>query len=289
MVKIPARAAAAALTSVVALAVLPSVAFGQATRTWVSGVGDDVNPCSRTAPCKTFAGAISKTAAGGEINVLDSGGFGTLSITKSLTIRGRGVTAGMSSPGTNAITVNAGASDRVTIRGLDINGAGASVSRNGINGVRFLAGKQLRIDDCEIYGFTTAGVSSTPSTANARLIIEDSKIHNNVSGVAVAPTGGGAGVTVRNSNIDDNDNGVVVNGSTAITATTNVFRSSITDNGTGLLAFGALADIRIGSDDVTGNTTGLSALTSAKITSFGNNQIFGNGTDGAPTNNVLPK
>src|SRR5438477_3797204 len=53
---------------------IPHFAFAQATRTWVSGVGDDVNPCSRTAPCKTFAGAISKTAGGGEIDVLDPGG-----------------------------------------------------------------------------------------------------------------------------------------------------------------------------------------------------------------------
>src|SRR5262245_48964588 len=67
-----------------------SAAYAQATRTWVSGVGDDVNPCSRTAPCKTFAGAISKTAAGGEISVLDPGGFGGVTITKSITINGEG-------------------------------------------------------------------------------------------------------------------------------------------------------------------------------------------------------
>src|SRR5205807_5391143 len=63
-----------------------SMAQAQATRTWVSGVGDDVNPCSRTAPCKTFAGAISKTAIGGEINCIDSGGFGSVTITKAITI-----------------------------------------------------------------------------------------------------------------------------------------------------------------------------------------------------------
>src|SRR5262245_23923450 len=56
-------------------------AFAQATRTWVSGVGNDANPCSRTAPCKTFAGAISKTAIGGEIDALDPGGYGTITIT----------------------------------------------------------------------------------------------------------------------------------------------------------------------------------------------------------------
>jgi hypothetical protein len=65
-------------------------ANAQATRTWVSGVGDDVNPCSRSAPCKTFAGAISKTADCGEIDALDPGGFGALTITKGLTIDGGG-------------------------------------------------------------------------------------------------------------------------------------------------------------------------------------------------------
>src|SRR5829696_8201077 len=91
-------------------------AYSQATRTWVSGVGDDVNPCSRTAPCKTFAGAISKTAAGGEINCLDPGGFGAITITKSLTISCEGVTGGTLVSGTNAIIVNALATDRVFLK-----------------------------------------------------------------------------------------------------------------------------------------------------------------------------
>src|SRR5437588_5021008 len=78
----------------------------QATRTWVSGVGDDINPCSRTAPCKTFAGAISKTALGGVINAIDSGGFGTVTITKSITIDGSGVLAGMLGAMTNGININ---------------------------------------------------------------------------------------------------------------------------------------------------------------------------------------
>src|SRR4051794_11091472 len=96
--------------ALVALA-LPSTAFGQATRTWVSGVGDDVNPCSRTAPCKTFAGAISKTAAGGIIMAMDDGGFGTVTITKPITIDGGHHSAGvLSSGGINSINVNINAS-----------------------------------------------------------------------------------------------------------------------------------------------------------------------------------
>jgi hypothetical protein len=91
-------------------------ASAQATRTWVSGVGDDANPCSRTAPCKTFPGAYSKTAIGGEINVLDPGGFGAVTIGHSITIRSDHIEAGVLVAGTNAIVINAGATDTVTLR-----------------------------------------------------------------------------------------------------------------------------------------------------------------------------
>src|SRR2546422_3201772 len=102
----------------------PTLLSAQATRTWVSGVGDDANPCSRTAPCKTFAGAISKTAPGGEIDALDPGGFGTLTITKAITIDGGGgQVASVLAAGTVGFTINAGAADRVILRNLAINGA----------------------------------------------------------------------------------------------------------------------------------------------------------------------
>src|SRR6201987_4342234 len=90
-------------------------AQAQATRTWVSGVGDDVNPCSRTAPCKTFAGAISKTAPGGEINVLDPGGFGAVTITKSISIIAQNVEGGVLVSGTNGIVVSTAATDKVVL------------------------------------------------------------------------------------------------------------------------------------------------------------------------------
>src|SRR4051812_49791761 len=97
-----------------ALVFLPATsAQAQATRTWVSGVGDDANPCSRTAPCKTFAGAISKTAAGGVINVIDNGAYGTVTIIKAITIQNEANFAGILSSGTTGIIVNAGASDSV--------------------------------------------------------------------------------------------------------------------------------------------------------------------------------
>src|SRR4029077_9181497 len=120
---------------IVAVTLAAAPANAQATRTWVSGVGDDVNPCSRTAPCKTFAGTISKTAAGGEIDVLDPGGFGAGTITKGITIEGTPFLAGVLVSGTNGIVVSAGATDRVVIRGLDIDGLGT-----GLQGIRFTSG-----------------------------------------------------------------------------------------------------------------------------------------------------
>jgi hypothetical protein len=286
MTRLRPRAAFVALTTIAAVGALPSAAFGQATRTWVSGVGDDANPCSRTAPCKTFAGAISKTAAKGEINVLDPGGFGAVTITKSIHIRARGNTAGVLTNAANAINVSAGVNDRVTLSGLDINGLDTAA-----NGVKINSGKVVRIENSQIYGFATAGVSFTPSTANARLIIDHTIIHDNPvgAGVATLPTAAGGAVTIRNSAIEDNSAGVAANGTTAQPAVVNVFRSSISDNTTGLLSFGANADIRIGSDDLSGNTTAMSATTSGKITTFGNNQFSGNGSDGASTNSIAPK
>src|SRR5262249_29465993 len=135
------------LITVAWLAVGTSTANAQASRTWVSGVGDDANPCSRTAPCKTFAGAISKTAAGGEIDALDPGGFGAVTITKAITIDGGGgQVASILVSGTNAIVVQAGPSDVVTLRNLRINGIGT-----GLSGIRFLSGAAINIQNCYIF------------------------------------------------------------------------------------------------------------------------------------------
>src|SRR5882724_5107823 len=122
----------------------------QATRTWVSGVGDDANPCSRTAPCKTFAGAISKTQAGGEINCIDPGGFGAVTITKSMTIDCLNTEAGVLVAGTNGVIINAAATDIVVLRGLDIFGTTVTAS---LNGIRFLAGAALFVEKCVIREF----------------------------------------------------------------------------------------------------------------------------------------
>src|SRR3954452_22172122 len=130
------------LLSLIASLVLTGALHAQATRTWVSGVGDDANPCSRTAPCKTFQGAISKTATNGEISVLDPGGFGAVTITKGITINGRGTLASLLAAGTNGMVINT--TDRVVIHDVSFQGA-----NSGLSGIRILAAAQVTIDNCE--------------------------------------------------------------------------------------------------------------------------------------------
>src|SRR5690348_277038 len=138
-------------------------AQAQATRTWVSGVGDDANPCSRTAPCKTFAGAISKTAAGGEINVLDPGGFGAVTITKSITISSVGFEAGVLVSGTNGIVISNGPSDLVVLEGLDIEGLGT-----GLNGVSVIGTSgSVYVRNSKIHHFTQNGINMASTTSGA--------------------------------------------------------------------------------------------------------------------------
>src|SRR5690349_21377374 len=158
--------------------------YAQATRTWVSGVGDDANPCSRTAPCKTFAGAISKTANGGEINCIDPGGFGAVTITKSIAIKCRYTEGGVLVSGTNAIVVNATNTDKVTLDGLDINGVGTG-AQTSLSGVRVFNAARVNVLNSEIYRFQDGvTIAPTPATANVtRVVLKNNHIHDN--GVAV--------------------------------------------------------------------------------------------------------
>jgi len=204
-------------------------ANAQATRTWVSGVGDDVNPCSRTAPCKTFAGAISKTAAGGEINCLDPGGFGTVTITKSITIDCTGTFGSVLASGINGINVNDSASGFpntivVIIRGISINGAGGGAQNangnpgSGVIGINFTSGASLTVEDVLIQRFNTStavGIRFAPAGA-ARLTVHNTVITNNGFGSAgggllVSPTGasGNARVVIDNVNFALNANNAV--------------------------------------------------------------------------------
>ena len=198
-----------------------SMAYAQATRTWVSGVGDDANPCSRTAPCKTFAGAISKTAAKGEISVLDPGGFGAVTITKSITIAGAGENASILASGQNGIIINAAAGDVVTLRNLQLNGAGT-----GLVGIKFIAGGALVVDHLNVWGFETGiETSAGMTTVNA------SEFSNNRA-YAVRATGTST-LTVEDSMISTNNVAVQADGTSTVRLSNNGVYNNLTGFGCG--------------------------------------------------------
>jgi len=248
-----------ALAAAIATFALVAPARAQATRTWVSGVGDDVNPCSRTAPCKTFAGAISKTAAGGEISVLDPGGFGAVTITKSISIVADGAEGSILGSMTNGIIINAGPKDVVNLHGLFIEGAG-----NGLNGIKFVGGGELHVRHCLIRGFqdgaTGIGIDIQP-TVKASVFVSDTTIAKNNAGIRVKPASAdGAAADVFLDRVQ-----VVQNLNSAVTAD------------------GANAIVRLNGSTITGNGAGLTASNGGQIVSFGNNAIAANGAGGAPT------
>jgi hypothetical protein len=319
--KILNRMLAAAVAAAATFA-MASPASAQATRTWVSGVGDDVNPCSRTAPCKTFAGAISKTAAGGEINCLDPGGFGAVTITKAMTIACP-YTEGGALAGGNGIVVNAGAADVVFLRGLDIFGVNPPT-----NGVRFIAGAALHIQDSVIRRFNAVnsqGISFQPS-GSSELYLTNVTIAENGNGatgggILIQPTGaaGSARVVMRNVRVDNNANkGLAVNttgatgaGSVSVVADECSFSGNdngvqvLTPSGTlqtgvmitncvvannagiGLHTTGSTALMRVGFTTITGNGTGVSAVNGSTMSSYGNNRNIGNPTVGAANNGTF--
>ena len=278
--------------------VIVGAAEGQATRTWVSGVGDDVNPCSRTAPCKTYAGAISKTAAGGEISTLDPGGFGAVTVTKSITIQGTGTLGSILASSTNGVTVN-GAGIKVVLRDLSINGAGTTL---GVRGIRFVQGSTLVVERVNIQNFSSHGISvEGPGSIN----VTDTTIHNCAgAGYSAQPTappqttknvlyntrlvqnGTGAYIangglaTINNCDISNNTNAGLVADESFGTVEVNVESSIIAHNGTGITA-GNGSTTRISNVAVFNNTTGFNHLGGA-ILSFVNNRIAGNG---GPNNN----
>jgi hypothetical protein len=270
-------------------------------RTWVSGKGTDSGACALVTPCRTFAFALTQTAAGGEIDVLDPAGYGAVTITKAISIvnDGVGVAAVQASSG-NAITINAGASDSVHLRGLTIEGLGS-----GSNGIRFDAGGNLTIENCVVRNFANAGINIVPSTSSSFSVF-NSIANNSVNdGILVKPTGSavvsgvlskvitnnnGIGIRVNGSvttapslnvtivdSVASNNNGsgveVAASGPAAAVMLRNVVASN---NATGLVAGPNV--LRVAHSEVTGNGTGLSG---GKIFSYGDNDIDGN------TNNNL--
>ena len=256
--------------SIVAVAAYAAPANAQATRTWVSGVGDDVNPCSRTAPCKTFAGAISKTAANGEIDCLDPGGFGAVTITKSITIDCGGVTGGILSSLVNGVIINAGVNDRIVLRNLNINGVG-----NGLTGVRFLAGLHLTLDNVRIQGTTGLGVDVNKG-ASGNLYMHDVYITQTATAVRVFTGAGGINATLNNVRIDAvNGNGLEVASGSTTAAIANSFISNVT--GSALITTGG-GFINADKNVFAKNATGANASVNGSSIRISNNAFNDNGT-----------
>jgi len=263
-------------------------AHAQATRTWVSGVGDDANPCSRTAPCKTFAGAISKTAPAGEINCLDPGGFGAITITKSISLNCHEVFGSVLVAGTNGIVISAASTDKVSIRNLDVQGL-----NSGIAGIKILSAGVVTIEDCVIQQFTQQGIADVRTNTGGTLLIKNTlvsfnggagvaavgasvtnmtvdglKSFNNAFGIAV---GTGNNVTAKQSDFSGNATaGVEADSGGQLT----VDNSAINGNGTGVMAGGA---IRLSNSNINFNNTAFSGTP----TSYGTNRVFGNVTLGS--------
>ena len=278
-----------------------ALADAQATRTWVSGVGDDANPCSRTAPCKTFAGTISKTAVNGEINCIDPGGFGAVTITKSITIDCTEVSSSILSSGVNGVIINitspTDSLKTVRLRGISINGAGT-----GINGIRVLSASSVFIEDVIIDGFTQHGISVETSVGSTKFVIDRATVSNNLGNGFNTFIIGGASATLsvnnslfavnnigfnlsqsvkttfQNSIINGNNTGVLVN-----TGELGMTNCQISGNVVGVQA-GNGGTIRMSNNSVIGNNTGLAGTS---LISFGNNLVKGNNINGSFTSTDL--
>jgi hypothetical protein len=304
--------ALAILGTTLVSALYTAPAHAQATRTWVSGVGDDANPCSRTAPCKTWAGAIAKTAAGGEIDNLDAGGFGGVTITKSITLDGGGgAVASVLVAGTNGISVAAGATDVVIIKNIRFQGLlgnGSSPGSAGINGLSYSSGAQVVVDNCDFVGFNTNGINVSVGTGF--LQVRNSTFRNNTSnGISATATsfvvvqvynssfvgtnssgtpaqggitaGSGGFVTVGNSNFTDLSYGA----QTTAGGTLFVDSSLFSGTSNGVLTAGSTT-ANVSNDSFYGGTA---FGGSGSFVSAGNNKIGSTTTQGATPTGMTVK
>jgi len=273
----------------------------QATRTWVSGVGDDANPCSRTAPCKTFAGAISKTAPGGEIDALDPGGFGALTITKSITIDGGGgQVASVLVAGTNGIVVaTSSSSDVVILRNLRFQGLlGGGNGNAGFSGIRLISPiKELDIENVYVTGFSNAGIDIEPG-GSAVVNIINTVIENigqcvpasclTAQGVGIFAKGSGVKVETNNTSVAT----VSANGIQADTSAIMGYHNGVingtnngataTNSGTLLISHSTIAY----STNQAYNANGGTVAAYATVTGgspVGTNRVHDNGAVGTPT------
>jgi len=238
--------------------------------TYVSGVGEDANPCYRTAPCKTFAGAYAKTTAGGTINCLDPGGFGAVTITQSLTIDCEQVFGSVLVSSTAGINIS-GSGIVVNLRGLRFNGI-LQTGNAGTTGINIIQAAAVYIKKSVIFGFQTSGIAFA---SGGTLVVNDTVIHDNGAGIVLS---GGGNATLRNVVVHGNSgNGIsITSGGVTIDHGTLAFNTGagLNVNGSGVVAM-------IGNSTITGNATGVS-VAAGTLYSFKQNQIARNTADGTP-------
>jgi hypothetical protein len=294
MQKIKSFGAALAVAS--ALFAISAPAYAQ-TRTWVSAVGNDGDPCSRTAPCKTFAGAIAKTAVNGIINCIDNAAYGALTIVKSITIDCHETLASILTnvDGPTGITINIAPSPKdptrtVRLRNIDIEGV-----NSGSTGISILQAAEVIMEDMSITGFTKQGISDTRTDGGTRLTMKNSIVANN-SGVGIAASAKDNSITLDNVHSIKNGYGLALAKTNSASVNRSVFshnktagveadsggqlmldNSVVSYNATGVVTSGSIG---LGNTDITFNTTAFSGASG----SFGNNRVFANGAIGTPLN-----
>lgn len=306
------RLALKALASVLFVLFAISLANAQNPRTWVASGGSDVGGCTRVAPCATFQYALSVTDALGEIDAVDSGDFGRVTIAKSVTIDGNGFAKITGNAGGNAVGINAGPNDVIVLRGLALGGVGAG---GGVStfGIQFSAGKALHVEDCQIVGFNLAGIDFEPAAAGSELYVSGTSISNifatgSSAGIFLRSTAGtsvakidrvrleraGFGleamnnmkVTATNTSATGNNSiGFFANGGGAPVEMNLVLCTASNNTVAGVQSSGALSVIRLSSSTVTVNGLGLASVSGGSIFTAlpANNVVQGNGVNGTGT------
>jgi hypothetical protein len=215
----------------IALLVASSPAPATSSRTFVSGTGTDSGACTTTDPCRTFAYALTQTAASGEIIVLGSAGYGTVTINKSVSIINISNFAGVTVASGDGITIAAETTDSVTLRGLTIDGGGS-----GSNGIVFNSGGSLTIDQCDVMNFvggetTGNGILIQPTSGSHNIIITNTTASNNgYTGVYYYPplsSTAKIGIVIDRVSANNNQFGIAINGSNSSGAATASVSNSI--------------------------------------------------------------
>jgi hypothetical protein len=261
-------------------------------RTYVSGVGSDSNGCTASAPCKTFATALNLTIAGGQIFVLDSANYGSVTITKAVTITGEGAVAGILATSGMGITINAGANDVINLRGLDIDGG-----TTGSVGIQFNSGKSLTIQKSAIRNFASSGINFTPNGASTVFVLDTTLTNNRSNGLQISSSAPSVSGAVARVTTSGNGVGILANGSNVSVTLTDVLggnnsygigataaammvRNSTLNNNTVGIAADQNAVIRVDQSTITANGTGWQATNGGQVKSYGNNTVSGNSVDG---------